>query len=242
MSPPLYALKTGRESLYLKTKSELLELKVWYVYDKVIDIYIGDIKLVEAVYQEFCTKITEIGSFIREMADILIIDPKILERLVMCVGCLNPDNPDVKTIKEILKIQEAIYRQDSKTLILVSNDIELIIRLDGVNNIIKNRLLPKLKSLRWDQISFSVSTKLNDSYVKKVHTIMELYDLFEKLDTVFSLTRFKGLGQMSNGQLLESCVDKNSRVCYTITGIGDIEKFYNIFGADTKARKKLIKK
>ena len=211
------------------------------MYDKVIDIHIGDIKLVDDVYQEFCTKISSIGSFIKEMADILIIDPKILEKLVMCVGCLDPDGPDVKTIKSILQIQDAIYRADSKTLILVSNDAELIIRLDGVNKIIKQRLLPKLKSMRWDQITFSVTTKLNNSYVKIPHTIMELYDLFEKLDTVFSLTRFKGLGQMSNSQLLESCVDKHTRVCYTITNIGDIEIFYNIFGVDTKARKKLIK-
>ena len=239
-NPPLFALKAGKTTLFLKDKTALLDTKITSTYEPILNLYANDIKLTGEAFRHFCYLINDVGQVIKDVANRLIIDEYMLEKLVYCTGCLNPENPDTKLLKEILNVNDVQYRKDIKSLILIKEDTEELIRLDGVEYSIKHIILPKLKMMSWDRFNIRVSTKLSDTYDKNIISIIGIYNLFEKLDSIYHVSRFKGLGGMLPKQLAYTCVDIHTRAYFKITSVGDIDRFYQLFGIDTQWRKKLI--
>ena len=239
-NPPLYALKAGKTTLFLKDRTALLDTKIISTYEPVLDLYVNDFKLTGEAFRYFCYLINDVGDTIREVATRLIIDEFMLEKLIFCVGCLSPGNPETEIIRKILGVSDVQYRKDIKSLILIKEDTEELIRLDGVEYAIKHILLPKLKLMQWDRFRIRVSTKLSNIYDKDICSIMDIYNLFQKLDSIYHISRFKGLGGMNKKQLSYTCVNIHTRAYFKITSIGDVKKFYQLFGIDSSYRKKLI--
>jgi len=240
-NPPLYSFSsTKKDTRYLQSKKDLIELKIKVIYEKFFHIFINKIRITGAIFKSFCRTALDIGEVIEECANYLTIDPALLERLIFCVDYLDPKKPNLPKIKSILKLDNVVFNKDFSSLILVDGDDELFVRLAGIKKIIKEKIIPAIGILDWDRTSIQITTLKTNKLNKDPITLVELYLMLKIFDKKFKINRFKGLGGMSNSQLFFTCVNKDTRDYFPITQIGDVDVFYQLFGVKTDARKKLV--
>lgn len=267
--PPLYAIKFQKKTKYLRDENALRDVKVtWYrtLFDIDISVDFGktaknlnkghdfhETTLADGTkvhrlnknhdqFRNVCMIVDHIGTVVSHEADLLNIDPGLLEQLLHCVDYLDEHNVNCKKIKETLVgCDDVIWDKENNVLILVDiQGVELRVPLSHLQSVLRGQILPLYEKMHWKDISLFITTKYTDKYVGEPCTPMMLYQIFKDISDICKITRFKGLGEMSADDIYETCVNKTSRCFITVRGIGDVDELYQMLDVDTEARKKLV--
>jgi len=252
-NPPLYSYKVigDPRPLYLRDPSALREAKS-VIYRCMLDVYIKigkkpEMLLEPKAYAGLCAIVEDVGDKVTFVANQLNIDAFVLEQLMYCFDYLDDKKPNAKEILNILKdsgVDNVIWDKDSNSIVLVVKGFEELIPLSHLKELIEKQLLPMYEKYCWRNFNMFVTTKHSDLFVHQPCSFMMLYKIFKNItgdenNKHFAITRFKGLGEMSEKDILGTCVDPVHRCTYTITGIGDVNVIYSMLGADSEARKQL---
>jgi DNA gyrase/topoisomerase IV subunit B len=136
---------------------------------------------------------------------------------------------------------DAIWMKEDNVLVLVDKlEIEHRIPLPRLQYTLKHVIMPKYEVGNWRIVDLFISTKYSDLYRGAPCTYAMLYRIFRDLDKLFTVRRFKGLGEMSAEAIKKTCIDPQERSFVTIRSVGDVDKVYEMLGVDTSARKKLV--
>ena len=243
-NPPLYSTLMKNQAIYLRDQDALEQSRINCVYRTLLDVYIetkqGEYTLNDDQFMSFCYLVKHIGRTVVKVANVLNIEPMILEQLIHCVDYLSVNNPDTNKIKKILGVDDVVYNKESDSIILVDSGIEVPVPLQRLQSEIRAYVLPEYERGVWKDFNMYVTTKYSDLYMHAPCTYMMLYSIFETLDTCYSIRRFKGLGEMSEQAIYYTCVDPQSRCFSVVRHVGDEKRIYDMLGADSSARKKLM--
>lgn len=252
-NPPLYSfrIQNQKRPLYLRDASALMALKT-EIYRRMMDIYIqfGNAKekpLTGSEYGALCAVVEHIGDTVTYVADQLNIEPFVLEQLLHCVDYLGEDSVNTEKIQKILKdagVDHVLWDKTVNTITLVTQGLDRVISLSHLQAMLKSQVLPLYEKYNWKKLNLFVSTRHTDLYVHAPCSFMMLYTIFKTITNTdnsnhFALTRFKGLGEMSEEDIYGTCVDPITRCVSRIVGIGDVNTIYNMLGVDSEARKQL---
>lgn len=246
-NPPLYVLESNDRNLFLRDQKALDDSRVM-IYDNFFEIALCNVttktsaKLHDQSFRDFVYLIKRLGTVINDVATKLVIDPFVLEQLVGCVDYLSVYNLNCDKIKEQLNLESCSYHEIANTLLLVSDGMEISVPLNKLVQEIKAYILPEIKPVHWESIIPVVTTKFADTYQNEPLTYMQIYNIFNEIDTAYPVRRLKGLGECTPEQLLYTCVDPATRTYTTITSIGDVEVLFKLLGVDTELRKSLVVK
>lgn len=241
-NPPLYALTTKNNKLFLKDHQALMDTKIDKVYRNAINIEVKNLStgvvhlLTGDAFRDFCYLTNRVGELIGQVSKNLAIQPIIIEQLIHCVDYLG-NNPNTKKIRELLQADMVEYDRASNSLILGVKDIDIAISLTNLESEIRSYLLPTLQKAQWDKFEVYIVTADN---VRKPQTFMQLFQLFGLLDNMFKVSRFKGLGEMEAKDLSATCLQPATRAFVSITKVGDIDVLKSMLGVDPTARKILV--
>ena len=258
--PPLYSFVDKRlGAVYLRDEAALRDSRIT-VYRTLLDIdlqvrtqnkkgkwiYMNNaqhmlVNKVHDAFRDLCMLVEEIGSTLVQQAELLNIPYLELEQLLHVIDCLDESNVNTKEIVKRLGLTDAIWMKEDNVLVLVDEqEVEHRIPLPRLQRTLKNTILPKYEIGNWDKVELFVSTKYSDLYQGTPCTYAMLYRIFKDLDKLFTVRRFKGLGEMSAAAIKKTCIDPQERSFVTIKTVGDVTKVYEMLGVDTDARKKLV--
>ena len=259
-TPPLYSFVDKRlGAVYLRDEAALRDSRIT-VYKSLLDIdmqirtrngkgkwvYLNNTHTISVnkhhdAFRDLCILVEEIGNTLRQQAELLNIPYQELEQLLHVIDCLDERNINTKEIVKRLMLIDAIWMKEDNVLVLVDQqEIEHRIPLPRLQYTLKNIILPKYEIGHWQMIDLFISTKYSELYRGTPCTFAMLYRIFRDLDRLFTVRRFKGLGEMSAEAITKTCVDPQERSFVTIKSIGDVDKIYQMLGVDTTARKKLV--
>jgi len=248
-NPPLYVLQNGPDTMFIRDKKALMDTKVT-AYETMLDVHLlstsgTKYRLSGANYRDMAYLITRVGNMLEAMGNKHIIEPATLERLAHVIDYLEPGKINTKKIAEVLGLDDCFYQEESNSLVLVYLGAEDIIKLDRLVNEIREYVLPILNDMRWEEITFLVTTL----HMEKTHpkamderpvSIWTLFELFRLIDKRFHISHMKGLATMKKKQLRETCLDRVTRSFTTLSSAGDVDNIFRIMGVDIAARKALV--
>jgi len=257
-TPPLYSFIDKRlGAVYLRDEAALRDSRIT-VYKALLDIDMEvraknnegkwvhlnntiSVSKHHDAFRDLCMLVEEIGNTLVQQAELLNIPYQELEQLLHVIDCLDENNINTKEIVKRLLLNDAIWMKEDNVLVLVDQqEIEHRIPLPRLQYTLKHVILPKYEIGHWDQINLYISTKYSELYKGTPCTFAMLFRVFQDLNRLFTVRRFKGLGEMSAEAITKTCVDPKERSFVTIRSIGDVDKIYEMLGVDTSARKKLI--
>ncbi len=255
-NPPLFSLMDNKNKpVYLRDEAALrdvrissysilldLDVAVWHK-DNHGKMVLGDrinLNKKKAEFRDICLQAIYLGDIMTHYADLLNIDYLVLEQLLHVADCLDENHVNTKKIKEVLDLEQVTWDKVNNVIILVDRGMEWRISLSNLQKTIKAYLLPEYERAHWNDIELFVTTKYTDMYVGQPCTYMLLHKIFSKIDEVYNVRRFKGLGEMSAEAIKLTCVDKETRCFTPIRKVGDVERLFQMLSVDTSARKKLV--
>jgi len=243
-NPPLWVLSIKKSTLFARDMKAYRDATI-LMYETALEVSIsvneGQPVVVQGgAFRDMCYLIWRIGKIFVDVANKLVIDPLHLEQLVHCVDCLTPGKIDTKTIAKRLNLTQCIHLKDSNSLILNVEGIEQIVPLKNLASEIRAYILPEIEKICWSQLSFYVTTKFTDHYRDTPRSLVQLYQDFLVLEEAYTVSRMKGLGQMTLPQLRYTCIDPDTRSFTVISGTGDLDRIYRMLGVNTAARKGLV--
>ena len=260
-NPPLFNMEKKGVELSLRDRKSLNDARV-KIYSNYLDMYMltynpAEIELAEKErrapksnveprrltdegYRDLVYFINRIGNLIKGIANELVIEPLLLEQLVHCVDDLNATNINTEAIKYKLQLTDCVYNNLANTITLVDHDVETIVSLNKLVYQIRSFILPLLKEVHWEYFDILVSTKQTDTYNKTPLTFMQLFQIFQTIDTAYPVSLFKGLGEISIDLLKTTCCDPKTRSISTVTSLGDATEFMKMLGSSPDARKQLV--
>jgi len=241
-NPPLYALATKNNKLFLKDHRALMDTKVSKVYQSIINIEVKNL-LTERVslltglaFRDFCYLVDRVGSLITEVANNLAISPGIIEQLAHCVDYLGKA-PNTVEIRKMLQADLVEFYAPDNSLTIGVGKEDITISLTNLESDIRAFILPVLQNIQWDKFEVYIVTATNE---RKPQTFIQLYNLLSQLDSKFKVSRFKGLGEMKPADLETTCLRPSTRAFVSITKVGDVEVLESMLGIDPLARKLLV--
>ena len=253
-SPPLYYLrmksisKSGRANvanqLFVRDYESMIGVKIDKIYYNTFDLELqyhnGPIvKLTEDEFKVFCFEVIRICTIIKNVANVLAVNPEYLEMLIHCLPYLTPHTMDTELIRKRLNLDKVEYWEKENTLIISKGVYDIPISLTRLLFDVRTYILPELTKIYWNDIRIFITTKNTDVFDHQSISLMYLFREMEELDKIVSVSRFKGLGQMPEGILEATCINQDTRCIIPVRGIGDINIFYQLLGVDTASRKKL---
>lgn len=240
VNPPLYMIKGGNAVAYLRDERALLDTYVESVYRKALKITINDEPLTGENFRVFCYLIDRIGTVIDMVANRLSVDGGILESLAHCVDYIESKPINTDAICTLLNLTRVEYDSQTFSLILIYKEVEVFVPLDHLATAIRASVIPELEKIKWKDIDIKVTTLLSGTYRNESVSAYMLYQIFKLVSSIFTTTRFKGLGEMKPKDLSQSALDPETRVIFTITSIGDINTIKAMLEEDSSARKLLL--
>ena len=243
--PPLYCLnvKGHKETMYVRNTTELNAALAHQVYYRCFDITIESNQyrkiLTRAEFMAFAEIVNKIGNVVKMLSVEYFIPAAILEQLSLMTGHLNLRNPNIAEIKKWLGY-DAKYVSSSNILILSVGNDDIIVPLTSVTDLIYKRILPLYREFYYGKTRIYVTTKLTDAMKDRPISIVQLFEMFGTLQSLFKVRRNKGLGSMDENDRKYSCVNPATRRTYQITSIGDLNKIFNCLGSDPKYRKQVV--
>ena len=253
-NPPLYSIIHGNTAAYLRDV-EALDEAMRTTYRTLFDIDVVvqgkarfHINKDTAQFRDICIIVDAIGSVVDEQADLLNIDPLVLEQLIHCVDYLDENNVNCAKIKSILTAKDVLWDKLNNVVVLVyeSNEqsVEYRIPLARLQSVIREKILPLYEKFHWRDIDMFITTKYSDVFVEDPCTFVMLHNIFKKISDpdrgLLRPRRFKGLGEMSREAIVYTCIDPNTRSFTVVKNIGDVNRIYKMLGVDPDERKKLI--
>ena len=252
-NPPLYYLRMKRggtsksspaNQLFIRDYNSMIGVKVDQIYYNTFDIELqyheGPIvKLEQDEFKLFCFEVIRICTIIKSVASVLAIEPEYLEMLIHVLSYLTPHTMDTEKIRAKLNLDKVDYLPNENTLILSKGVSDTPVSLTRLLHEVRASILPELHKLHWNDLSVYITTKNTDVYQHQPVTLMYLFREMEELDSIVSVSRFKGLGQMPGNVLEATCINPDTRCILPVYGIGDMESFYRLLGTDSAGRKEL---
>ena len=252
-NPPLYSLSVGKQNLFLRDKGALTDARIEYLYRKALDIRVyAEVngKVFETIcdhdlYHELCYLITMFGETFSVIAEQLGIPLLIFERLVYAIDYLYPtvqyDKLESFFAADGDKVCVAV--DALRQYLVVSIGIkDYPIGLNNIGEVIKNNLC-LINKYRYRNLYFKIKGITKDTALTDyvVVTPMVLYQYFKELDSLVSVKRYKGLGEMPDTSCFETLMNPATRSMVHITDIGNASTNYGIIGKDTvQYRKELM--
>ena len=141
--------------------------------------------------------------------------------------------------KDFIRAQ---INEQKKFMVISVGQEDFSIGLDSIGDTLVNHLLPVLKKYKFYQLMFVLKSKYKDSAFSEwtIMSWMMVYSLMTRLDEMFQIKRYKGLGEMRTEDCLETLMDPRTRALTHITSLGDISSNYALLGSKTEARKQLL--
>ena len=252
-NPPLYAYTyKDEETVYIRDENALTDVRM-NAFRTLIDVDISfdgktrfNINKNRDQFRSMCSVMLDLGYKVSHEADLLNIDPYVLEQLMHCAKYLAEDNVNTKKIIEILDLEDAFWDKENNVLIIVDKgSLERRIPLSNLQKRIQTYLLPEYQRFHWDKYTLFITTKFSDTYVGNPCSFMMLYSIYQTLflkeKCLMSVSRFKGLGEMTKESITKTCIDPATRCFTVVRGLGDVDAMFKMLDVDTDARKKLIK-
>lgn len=259
VNPPLYSILPGDSNspVYMRDQDALEEARqIVYrtLFDIDVDVYNGknvkhyNTNQSHGLFRDLCFAVDMIGKKVTHNADLLNVDPIVLEQLIHCVDYLDEKNVNCKEIKKILTAKDVLWDKSNNVVVLIyevgDRSIEYRIPLARLSKVIRDEILPVYEKFDWKNTDIFITTKYSDLYVKDPCTYMMLYNIFAKISHpekgILKVRRFKGLGEMSPKAIYDTCINPETRSYTVIKSIGDVNRIYKMLGVDTDERKKLI--
>lgn len=258
-NPPLYKMATGvNKRLFFKDDTALMEMVVSKVYINALDIYMcafnsSEKRKIESDLAFFiCNMVKTVGRIVETAANTLMIEPLIFERLIPLVDYIDeiesnyinrkPYSKQLNIVKERIGADNIQYDGINRTFITTIEQIDRVIPLNNLTREIRAFVIPEYDRFKLFDIYFQVSTRYTEQYTDAPMTLMCLYYVFESLDKIAEVTRFKGLGEMNADELEATCLDPNTRILKRVTGIGDLTRICELLGSDSAPRKTIMDK
>lgn len=249
-TPPLYDIaihgvtRKDKTKVFLKNEEALTDTRINYVYRETLEVRIlgadGKYYTLEgSTFREFCYLTIRIGEMITDLARQLAVDVRILERLIIALPYIHPDRPDLDRIREILSADRVKYDLESIIVSIGSND--MVIPLKELNSAIYEKVLPTLQQAQWRKYNIEVRSLKTDFFKDFTRlTFVELYLIFENLNSIFDVRRYKGIGKMGGDEVSVACMNPKTRAYYQITDIGDVQRIFDLLGVEVDARKEVL--
>lgn len=253
-NPPLYSIVNGNSVVYLRDVEALEEARR-SAYRTLFDIDVVvqggarfHVNKDISQFRDICLIVNEIGEVVEHKADLLNIDPLVLEQLIHCVDYLDEKHVDVEAIKKKLTATDVMWDKANNVIVMVyevgEHSLEYRIPLARLQKIIAEEILPIYERFHWRDIDLYITTRYSDVFKEEPCTFMMLYDIFKRVADsshgILKARRFKGLGEMSKEDITQTCINPQTRSFTTVRSIGDAKRIYELLGVDTNERKKLI--
>lgn len=241
-SPPLYEMMVKDCIGLPRDLNALMDTKI-QVYEKNIDLILHTkssgvkFQLKQANYREACYFILHIGGILENIAKKLATDMLNLEQMVHCIDMIDRKVVDTAGIKKLLSLDRCECRDD--VLLISSGDADVNIPLTGLVDEIRKYILPEINKVQWDDFEFIVSTA-DGLTTDQPMSLSEIYKLFQGVDEVFSINKFKGVGELEPDQVAETCLDPTTRAFVRVAGPRNVDNIYRLMGVNTKYRKALL--
>ena len=252
-NPPLYSLSVGKTNLFLRDKGALTDARIEFIYKKALDIrvvaevddQIFEIACASELYRNVCYVVSMLGETFSVLAKQLNIDLLILERLIYAVDYLYP-------VIQYDKLESFFAPDGDKVCVKVDATRQYLvvsigikdyaIGLNNIGEVIKNNLY-LINKYRYKNLYFKIKGVTRDTNIKDyiLITPMQLYLYFVELNSLTTVKRYKGLGEMPDTSCFETLMNPATRSMVHVTDVGDPSTSYGIIGRKTvQYRKELM--
>jgi DNA gyrase subunit B len=249
VTPPFYGLRMKNKSvpnIYIYNPDDFVNILAQNVYYRALELKIyspgvfeGKV-LNEEEFVQFARIVSYVGDMINRLSKEHLIHPLLLEQLTYVTYYLTPETMDLEYIKTIFNNPNITYDEVNNILSISIGREDFIISLTNIANSLYKEILPFLRKIEWDKLAYVITTKHTDTYKNVPISIMQLYQIFETLNDLFYIERYKGLGSMLVPDKARTCIDPKHRTSFQITTVGDEDKLFNYLGSDSKYRKSLL--
>ena len=255
-NPPLYSMDTrGKKSnkLFLRNKTALMDARIEFLYQPSIELRtISNYKketileLSPQAYRDACYMVNMMGEIMNTVATRLDIPLLILERLALGVEYLCKTPIDLTGLSTCFRSCDKYctyqtYDQD-EVLLVSMGDKDYPIGLKNIGQLLREYVLPAMVRVRYFDYNFLVRSKHPGSSLSEWTrmSMMQVYLLFQQLDGLFPIHRYKGLGELDTADCATTLLNTTTRALTHVTSIGDVEDNYALLGTDTTGRKNLL--
>lgn len=242
--PPLYSLNIkGKKPIYIRDVTELNMTLAYYVYYRCLEI-----RLVSDLYDKvldreefvaFCDIIIRIGEELEKLSQEYMIPAVLLEQLALCTTHLDLFNPNLVALQAWLGCEVKYVTSGHMLIVSIGSD-DIIVPLNQINELIYTRILPLYREFYYGRTRIFATTKNSTAMVNSPTSIVQLSMIFQKLNDMFTIERYKGLGSMESDDRVYNCIAPSTRRVFQITDIGDIDTIFNMLGTNPTERKKLV--
>lgn len=253
-NPPLYSMNLSKNNrLFLRDKTALHDARIRFIYRDSLSITAltdaGETLLDkdEGLYREMCYLIDYIGGEFKQVADQLNIPILILERLVLGIRSIYPKTDYTSLALWFNSSDPAGYIRVipdpvGRFIVVSEGDKDYAIGLDVIGPTIRDHLIPLTIKYKVDRLMFRVSSLHQGSTIRNaLMSPMMLYIALQGLNSLFKVSRYKGLGQMPPESCDATIMNPETRSMTQITSIGDPLFNYALVGkSDTVTRKQLL--
>lgn len=250
--PPLYAILNKQTNIYLRDEAALRDAR-YSAYNTLFRIESRvtvngkagawiETNKDKKLFRDICMIAEYLKDVVYPQATLLNINPMVLEQLLHVYQWLDEDNVNTEAIRKKLRLDNVVWDQLNHVVVLVDHEVEFHLPLVNLKKTIVSKLLPAYDQFNWQNVDLRITTKESDMYANDPCTFIMLATLFEDVNSVFKVSRFKGLGEMDEDSIDLTCINKETRCFKTIRGMGDIDEFFRYLDVDSEGRKKLVEK
>ena len=250
-NPPLYCMEFAKTKLFVRDEAAYEEALIEYAYKPALKLEIvragqivePDRELERDIYY----LVDYIGEKFTQVGKQLNIPVDILEVLTKMINAIYPKiNYQVleDTFKAMDKGSGRIRLQcfpEGEYIVLSVGDEDYPIALRTAGQAIVNHLWSDIIKYKTNDVSYLVTSKFRGGTLNRTPvTTMELYKGLQNLKNLFTVTRYKGLGKMSEQDCAATIMNPETRSLTRITSIGDWLYNYSLLGKDSTERKRLL--
>ena len=244
-NPPLYLLHAGKDTAYLKDKKALFDSRISMVYRESLKITMESYDGVTTVLSgqaesDIYYLIKHIGNIITHVSNKCNTHPIVIENLAHCIKYLDPSNVNTEGIKNLLGLDKVAHDHETNNLVLTTGGLDTVVPLGNVYSELRAYVLPELEAVRWREYRWIV--KITHSAIVKEGpmSLMEIFRVLTELDSMFSINRMKGIGEVPGKHLIKTCLDPMTRSFTVLESVGDVDRIYELLGEDSTERKALL--
>jgi DNA gyrase/topoisomerase IV subunit B len=243
LNPPLYIVnyKGYPKPIFVrdKTAMQLFRSKYYASQLKLEYRMAGTLfKVSPKQYHAIHWTLRDIGEQLTKAGVRLHINPALLELLVY--GYYDIQQKNYRKLTKRLNIEDCRYDEDTQALYLLLDGFETMVPMQGLVEELTDNLVPLFQQFHLFDIEFLATSLTNNFYSRTSVSIMTILNAYDSYDKAYTMRRMKGIGEMDRKHLIETCLNRETRSCTQISGIGDINRIASLMGVDTLARKDLI--
>ena len=246
-APPLYSLNAKNSNpIYVRNASELNATLAYHVYTRFLDIAIESSVYKHTLSREeftvFAELVIKISDEIERLSEEYMIPALLLEQLSLVTNHINLQWFSAEKVIELERWlgYDIKHIGDGNLLIISIGSEDIVVPLDRITDLIYDRILPMYREFYYGKTRIFVTTKNTKALKNSPISIIQLNELFKRLDGLFTVERYKGLGSMPPADIAANCVAPATRRVYQITNIGDLSVIFSMLGNDSSERKKLV--